>query len=394
MAYSKIILKPGKEQSVLRFHPWIFSGAIDKAEGNPEEGDVVEVTDSNGNFLGLGHCQPGSISVRIFSFQNVEPNLEFWEQKVASAYRLRNIVGLTNDTTTNIFRLVHGEGDGMPGLIVDIYGDTAVMQAHSLGMYLIRETLAKAIVNALNGTIKNVYDKSSGTLPFKSIEEKKDEYIIGNLSSSELYEYGNRFLVSWEEGQKTGFFIDQRENRKLLGEYSKNRTVLNTFGYTGGFSVAALKAGAKRVVSVDSSAKAIELTNANVALNFGNNAPHESHCSDVFDFFKNTTETFDIIVLDPPAFAKHNNALHNALQAYKRLNAAAIKRIKPGGLLFTFSCSQVVTKENFRNAVFSGAAITKRQVKIIHQLTQPADHPINIYHPEGEYLKGLVLQIE
>lgn len=394
MAYSKIILKPGKEQSVLRFHPWIFSGAIDKAEGNPEEGDVVEVTDSNGNFLGLGHCQPGSISVRIFSFQNVEPNLEFWEQKVASAYRLRNTVGLTNDTTTNIFRLVHGEGDGMPGLIVDIYGDTAVMQAHSLGMYLIRETLAKAIVNALNGTIKNVYDKSSGTLPFKSIEEKKDEYIIGNLSSSELYEYGSRFLVSWEEGQKTGFFIDQRENRKLLGEYSKNRTVLNTFGYTGGFSVAALKAGAKRVVSVDSSAKAIELTNANVALNFGNNAPHESHCSDVFDFFKNTTETFDIIVLDPPAFAKHNNALHNALQAYKRLNAAAIKRIKPGGLLFTFSCSQVVTKENFRNAVFSGAAITKRQVKIIHQLTQPADHPINIYHPEGEYLKGLVLQIE
>lgn len=394
MAYSKIILKPGKEQSVLRFHPWIFSGAIDKAEGNPEEGDVVEVTDSNGNFLGLGHCQPGSISVRIFSFQNVEPNLEFWEQKVASAYRLRNTVGLTNDTTTNIFRLVHGEGDGMPGLIVDIYGDTAVMQAHSLGMYLIRETLAKAIVNALNGTIKNVYDKSSGTLPFKSIEEKKDEYIIGNLSSSELYEYGNRFLVSWEEGQKTGFFIDQRENRKLLGEYSKNRTVLNTFGYTGGFSVAALKAGAKRVVSVDSSAKAIELTNANVALNFGDNAPHESHCSDVFDFFKNTTETFDIIVLDPPAFAKHNNALHNALQAYKRLNAAAIKRIKPGGLLFTFSCSQVVTKENFRNAVFSGAAITKRQVKIIHQLTQPADHPINIYHPEGEYLKGLVLQIE
>ena len=394
MAYSKIILKPGKEQSVLRFHPWIFSGAIDKAEGNPEEGDVVEVTDSNGNFLGLGHCQPGSISVRIFSFQNTEPNLEFWEQKVASAYRLRNTVGLTNDATTNIFRLVHGEGDGMPGLIVDIYGDTAVMQAHSLGMYLIRETLAKAIVNALNGTIKNVYDKSSGTLPFKSIEEKKDEYIIGNLSSSELYEYGNRFLVSWEEGQKTGFFIDQRENRKLLGEYSKNRTVLNTFGYTGGFSVAALKAGAKRVVSVDSSAKAIELTNANVALNFGDNAPHESHCSDVFDFFKNTTETFDIIVLDPPAFAKHNNALHNALQAYKRLNAAAIKRIKPGGLLFTFSCSQVVTKENFRNAVFSGAAITKRQVKIIHQLTQPADHPINIYHPEGEYLKGLVLQIE
>lgn len=394
MAYSKIILKPGKEQSVLRFHPWIFSGAIDKAEGNPEEGDVVEVTDSNGNFLGLGHCQPGSISVRIFSFQNAEPNLEFWEQKVASAYRLRNTVGLTNDTTTNIFRLVHGEGDGMPGLIVDIYGDTAVMQAHSLGMYLIRETLAKAIVNALNGTIKNVYDKSSGTLPFKSIEEKKDEYIIGNLSSSELYEYGSRFLVSWEEGQKTGFFIDQRENRKLLGEYSKNRTVLNTFGYTGGFSVAALKAGAKRVVSVDSSAKAIELTNANVALNFGDNAPHESHCSDVFDFFKNTTETFDIIVLDPPAFAKHNNALHNALQAYKRLNAAAIKRIKPGGLLFTFSCSQVVTKENFRNAVFSGAAITKRQVKIIHQLTQPADHPINIYHPEGEYLKGLVLQIE
>ncbi|MBN1989639.1 MAG: class I SAM-dependent rRNA methyltransferase [Bacteroidales bacterium] len=394
MAYSKIILKPGKEQSVQRFHPWIFSGAINEAVGNPEEGDVVEVTDSNGNFLGLGHCQPGSISVRIFSFQNVEPNLQFWEQKIASAYLLRSTVGLTSHPTTNIYRLIHGEGDGMPGLIVDIYGDTAVMQAHSLGMYLIRETLAKALVNALGGAIKNVYDKSSGTLPFKSIEEKKDEYIIGSLSCDELYEYGSRFLVSWEEGQKTGFFIDQRENRKLLGEYSKGKTVLNTFGYTGGFSVAALKAGAQKVVSVDSSAKAIELTNANVALNFGDNTPHESHCSDVFDFFRNTTENYDIIVLDPPAFAKHNNALHNALQAYKRLNAAAIKRLKPGGLLFTFSCSQVVTKENFRNAVFSGAAITKRQVKIIHQLTQPADHPINIYHPEGEYLKGLVLQVE
>jgi len=394
MEYIKIKLKPGKEQSLQRFHPWIFSGAIHKINGNPIEGDIVEVVDSNENFIAIGHYQPSSISVRVISFDNVEIDANFWKNKIANAINLRESLSLYKNESTNIYRLIHGEGDNMPGLVVDIYGSTAVMQCHSVGMYLIRQTLAEIIVELYEGTIKSVFDKSSGTLPYKAQLNPKDDYIIGSEAQAVLLEHGNRFDVSWVEGQKTGFFIDQRENRLLLQSYSKGKTVLNTFGYTGGFSVYAIKGGALKTITVDSSQKAIDLTNRNVELNFGKTSKHESFCSDVFEFLKNTSENFDIIVLDPPAFAKHNEALRNALQAYKRLNNTAIRRLNPGGILFTFSCSQVVNKENFRNAVFSAAAISGRSVKILHQLTQPADHPINIYHPEGEYLKGLVLQAE
>lgn len=394
MEYTKIKLKPGKEQSLQRFHPWIFSGAIHKINGNPIEGDIVEVLDSNDKFIAIGHYQPSSITVRVISFDNVDIDKNFWRNKIANAINLRESLGLYKNESTNIYRLIHGEGDNMPGLIVDIYGSTAVMQCHSVGMYLIRQTLAELIVELYKGTIKSVFDKSSGTLPYKAQLNPKDEYIIGSEVQEVLLEHGNRFDVSWIEGQKTGFFIDQRENRLLLQSYSKGKTVLNTFGYTGGFSVYAIKGGALKTITVDSSQKAIDLTNRNVELNFGKTSKHESFCSDVFEFLKNSSENFDIIVLDPPAFAKHNEALRNALQAYKRLNNTAIRRLKPGGILFTFSCSQVVNKENFRNAVFSASAISGRSVKILHQLTQPADHPINIYHPEGEYLKGLVLQVE
>jgi len=394
MEYIKIKLKPGKEQSLQRFHPWIFSGAIHKIIGNPLEGDIVEVVDSSDKFIALGHYQPSSISVRVISFEPVEVDANFWKKKIANAINLRESLGLYKNENTNIYRLIHGEGDNMPGLVVDIYGSTAVMQCHSAGMYTIRKTLADLIVELYKGAIKSVFDKSSGTLPYKAQLNPIDEYIIGTEVAETLLEHGNRFDVSWAEGQKTGFFIDQRENRLLLQTYSKGKTVLNTFGYTGGFSVYAIKGGALKTITVDSSQKAIDLTNRNVELNFGSTAKHESYCSDVFEYFKGSSEDFDIIVLDPPAFAKHNEALRNALQAYKRLNNTAIRRLKPGGILFTFSCSQVVNKENFRNAVFSASAIAGRSVKILHQLTQPADHPINIYHPEGEYLKGLVLQVE
>lgn len=394
MEFVKIELKPGKEQSLLRFHPWIFSGAIRKINGNPIEGDVVEVEDSSGNFIALGHYQPSSITVRVISFTKVDINKDFWRKKIVNAILLRKTLGLFGNKDTNTFRLIHGEGDNMPGLIVDIYGSTAVMQCHSVGMYHIRQIIAELIIEQFEGTITSVYDKSTGTLPFKAPISPVDGYIVGNTFADTLFEYGNRFEISWVEGQKTGFFIDQRENRLLLQQYAQGKTVLNTFGYTGGFSVYAIKGGASKTITVDSSQKAIDLTNKNVEINFGDIQNHEAICADVFEYLRTSTEKFDIIILDPPAFAKHNEALRNALQAYKRLNAAAIRKLNPGGLLFTFSCSQVVNKENFRNAVFSGCAITGRQVKILHQLTQPADHPINIYHPEGEYLKGLVLQIE
>jgi len=394
MEYTKIKLKPGKEQSLQRFHPWIFSGAIQKIDGNPLEGEIVEIIDSNNNFIAIGHYQPSSISVRVISFEKVEIDTNFWKDKITKAIDLRESLGLYRNESTNIYRLIHGEGDNMPGLVVDIYGSTAVMQCHSVGMYTIRQALAEIIVELYEGAIKSVFDKSSGTLPYKAQLNPKDEYIIGAEIQEVLLEHGNSFEVSWQEGQKTGFFIDQRENRLLLQSYSKGKTVLNTFGYTGGFSVYAIKGGALKTITVDSSQKAIDLTNRNIELNFSKTSKHESYCSDVFEYLKNSSENFDIIVLDPPAFAKHNEALRNALQAYKRLNNTAIRRLKPGGILFTFSCSQVVNKENFRNAVFSASAISGRSVKILHQLTQPADHPINIYHPEGEYLKGLVLQVE
>ncbi|MDP4207714.1 MAG: class I SAM-dependent rRNA methyltransferase [Bacteroidota bacterium] len=389
----KIILKSGKEQSLLRFHPWVFSGAIKKIEGSPAEGDLVEVFSVSNDFLAIGHYQVGSIAVRIVSFSQVDINDLFWKTKLQKAFQMRKSIGLAENPQTNVYRLVHGEGDGLPGLIIDIYNDTAVMQMHSIGMYRIREQLAKALKDIYGDQLVAVYDKSAATIPFKANVGAKNEYIWGESQPAEVLEYGNKFRVDWIEGQKTGFFIDQRENRKLVEFYAKDRSVLNVFGYTGGFSVYALRGGAKLVHSVDSSEKAIELTNQNVASNF-TDTPHEAFAVDAFEYLNKIENQYDLIILDPPAFAKHQSALKNALQAYKRINARAISKIKPGGILFTFSCSQVVGKEQFRQAVFSAAAIAKREVRILHQLTQPSDHPVNIYHPEGEYLKGLVLYVE
>lgn len=394
MERPKVILKSGKEQSLQRFHPWIFSGAIKAVTEMPNEGQVVEVWSSDGKFLAVGHFASGSISVRVLSFQPVDIDKTFWLNRISNALNLRRAIGLYPNTETNIFRLVHGEGDNLPGLIIDIYGNTAVIQCHSVGMYLARNKIANAIMQVLSNTVTAVYDKSSGTLPYREKYNPSDEYIFGSKNVKGPYlEYGNKYHISWTDGQKTGFFIDQRENRLLLQSYARGKSVLNTFGYTGGFSVSALKGGAIEVITVDSSAQAITLANRNIELNFGANAPHTGIAMDTFEYLRTCNRYFDIVVIDPPAFAKHNDALRNALQAYKRLNLAAIRKLNPGGLLFTFSCSQVVSKTDFRNAVFSAAAISGRQVRIIHQLTQPADHPINIYHPEGEYLKGLVLNV-
>ena len=392
--YSKVVLKKGKEESILRFHPWLFSGAIDRIEGGVEEGDIVTVHASDDRFLGVGHCGIGSIAVRIFAFKDVEPDLAFWCDKIQAAFNLRQRIGLTSTKGTNVFRLVHGEGDGLPGLIVDFYNGTAVLQAHSVGMWVIREMLVEAMKIVLGDLLTAVYDKSSKTLPFKASIEPVDGYLFGGQTTLEVMEDGNRFLVDWEEGQKTGFFVDQRENRKLLSQYSFGKDVLNMFCYTGGFSFSAMRGGANLVHSVDSSVKAIEMTNKNVELNFPGDKRHEAFAADAFDFMHDIKDKYDLIILDPPAFAKHKNVLSQALQGYKKLNSRAFQQIRPGGILFTFSCSQVVTKTNFREAVFSAAAISKRNVRILHQLSQPADHPINIYHPEGEYLKGLVLYVE
>lgn len=389
----KIHLKPGKDQSLLRFHPWVFSGAIKKIEGKPTEGELVEVISHEGSFLGIGHYQVGSIAVRIVSFLNVDIDYSFWKNKIVSAYQLRKALDLAENPDNNVYRLIHGEGDGLPGLIIDIYNDTTVMQTHSVGMYLTRDQLTKALQEVYGERLKAVYDKSEGTVPFKANTGAKNGYIWGNSEPATVLEYGNKFVVDWIEGQKTGFFIDQRENRKMVELYAKDKTVLNVFGYTGGFSVYALRGGAKLVHSVDSSEKAIELTNQNVSLNF-THANHQSFAVDAFEYLNQMNDQYDLIILDPPAFAKHQDALRNALQAYKRINTRAFTKIKPGGLLFTFSCSQVVNKDQFRQAVFTAAAIAKRNVRILHQLTQPADHPINIYHPEGEYLKGLVVYVD
>jgi len=392
--FSRVVLKKGKEESILRFHPWVFSGAIDRIEGSVEEGDVVTIYTIDGRFLGIGHSAIGSIAVRIFSFHDITPDFGFWCNKLRSAYHLRQKIGLTLRKDTNVFRLVHGEGDGMPGLIVDFYNGTAVLQAHSVGMWLIRHQLAEAMKVVLGDQLTAVYDKSSKTLPFKASIEPVDGYLLGGQSETVVIEDGNRFIVDWEEGQKTGFFVDQRENRKLLSDYSFGKNVLNMFCYTGGFSFSAMRGGAELVHSVDSSARAIELTNQNVELNFPGDGRHQAFTSEAFDFMKDIKDKYDLIVLDPPAFAKHKNVLNQALQGYKKLNSRAFQQIRPGGVLFTFSCSQVVTKTNFREAVFSAAAISKRNIRILHQLSQPGDHPINIYHPEGEYLKGLVLYVE
>ena len=388
-----IILKPKKEESLLRFHPWVFSGAIMRIDGKPAEGDLVEVLDCNKNFLAIGHYQIGSISVRVVTFEKQNVDEHFWADKIKKAYNLRTSIGLISQTN-NTYRLIHGEGDSLPGLIIDVYNDTAVMQAHSVGMHHIRATLAKVIV-AVIPEVKNVYYKSETTLPFKAPVDPEDGYLIGSDSKNYIgTENGLKFGVDWLRGQKTGFFVDQRDNRSLLEAYSKGKSVLNMFCYTGGFSVYAMRGGATLVHSVDSSAKAIELTDKNVELNFPGDKRHASFADDAFKYLNANEQKYDVIILDPPAFAKHLDALRNALKGYKRLNAKGFEAIKPGGIMFTFSCSQVVTKEQFRLAVFSAAAESGRNVRILHQLTQPADHPVNIYHPEGEYLKGLVLWVE
>jgi len=394
MNYPIVILKSGKDQSVRRYHPWIFSGAIKKIKGEVNEGDLVIVTDNKDEFLALGHYQVGSIAVRIISFEDREINADFWKDKISKAYELRKKFNLAENPDNNVYRLVHAEGDGLPGLIIDFYNGTVVLQMHSIGMYLNKQHIVEALKEVYGGQLLAVYDKSESTIPFKSEINAKNEYLFGNTGEKVVLEYGNKFKVNWEEGQKTGFFIDQRENRKLLAEYSKGRSVLNVFGYTGGFSVYAMNGGAKVVHSVDSSKLAIDLTNENIALNFNDTSRHEAFAVDAFEYLNTIDNKYDLIILDPPAFAKHQNVLHNALQGYKRLNAKAIEKIKPGGIIFTFSCSQVVSKENFRKTIFTAAANTGRNVRILHQLTQPIDHPINIYHPESEYLKGLVIYVE
>lgn len=394
MSYPTVILKSGKDQSVRRYHPWIFSGAIKKIIGHVNEGDLVIVTDNKDEFLALGHYQIGSIAVRIISFEEKEIDKNFWTEKIVSAYKLRKEFGLADVENNNVYRLVHAEGDGLPGLIIDYYNGTAVLQMHSIGMYLNKEYIIEALKEVYGDKLKAVYDKSESTIPFKSDIDAKNGYVFGTSDEQTVLEYGNKFKVSWEEGQKTGFFIDQRENRKLLAEYSKDKAVLNVFGYTGGFSVSAMQGGAKLVHSVDSSKKAIDLTNENIELNFEDTSRHEAFAVDAFEFLNDIDNKYDIIILDPPAFAKHHNVLSNALQGYKRLNAKAIEKIKPGGLIFTFSCSQVVSKENFRKTIFAASANTGRNVRILHQLSQPIDHPVNIYHPESEYLKGLVIYVE
>lgn len=392
--YKKIYLKKGKEESLRRFHPWVFSGAIAHADEGIEEGDIVNVITCGGEFIALGHYQVGSIAVRVLSFENIVVDDAFWKNRLLSALKMRQSIGIADNPQNNTYRLVHGEGDNLPGLVIDCYGKTAVMQAHSVGMHVCRDIIAHCLKEVMGDRIENVYYKSETTLPFKADLGQENGFIIGGCEDNIAVENGLKFHVDWLKGQKTGFFVDQRENRSLLEHYSKDKTVLNMFCYTGGFSFYAMRGGARQVHSVDSSAKAIELTNANVGLNFPDDNRHEAFCEDAFKFLDAAKDKYDLIILDPPAFAKHRAALHNALKGYTRLNVKAFERIRKGGILFTFSCSQVVTKDNFRNAVFTAAAQAGRNVRILHQLHQPADHPINIYHPEGEYLKGLVLYVE
>jgi 23S rRNA (cytosine1962-C5)-methyltransferase len=394
MKIKNIYLKRGKTESLRRYHPWIFSGAIAKIEPGIIEGDLVNVIDENGNIVAVGHYQIGSIAVRILSFKPSTIDTTFWEQKISAAYEVRKRLGLVNKEKNNIFRLIHGEGDGLPGLIVDIYGKTAVVQAQSVGMHHCRNVIAEALMKIGDGLLESVYYKSETTLPYKAQADNSTGYIIGGHLNDVPLEYGLKLPVDWINGQKTGLFIDQRENRALLEKYSNGRSVLNMFCYTGGFSLAALRGGAKLVHSVDSSAKATELTVKGVKDNFPDDNRHKAFAEDAFKFLDNMKEKYDLIILDPPAFAKHRDALKRALIGYRRLNEKALEKIEPGGILFTFSCSQVVTKEQFRMAVFTAAAQAGRSVKILYQLHQPADHPINIFHPEGEYLKGLVLSVE
>lgn len=395
MSYKRVYLKSGKEESLKRFHPWIFSGAIARVENEPEEGEVVDVYTSEKEFIACGHFQIGSIAVRVLSFVQEPVDRAFWVRKLSCARKVREALGLIGNPQTNTYRLVHGEGDNLPGLIVDIYGKTAVMQAHSAGMHLDRMEIAAALSEVMDDTVQNIYYKSETTLPFKAdLLATENEFIRGGSVDNVAMENGLKFHVDWLKGQKTGFFVDQRENRRLLERYAAGRNVLNMFCYTGGFSFYAMRGGARLVHSVDSSSKAIDLTNENVQLNFPGDVRHQAFAEDAFKYLDRMGEQYDLIILDPPAFAKHRDALRNALRGYTKLNAKAFEKIRPGGILFTFSCSQVVTKDNFRNAVFTAAAQAGRSVRILHQLTQPGDHPVNIYHPEGEYLKGLVLYVE
>ena len=412
----QVRLRKGKEESLRRFHPWVFSGAIASIDEGIQEGDVVRVVTNTGDFIAVGHYQEGSIAVRVLTFSDVQIDDEFWHSRLSSALQMRQAIGIADNPNNNTYRLVHGEGDNLPGLIVDVYDETAVMQAHSIGMHLCRKDIARALNEVMDDRVKHIYYKSETTLPFMTADDMiatphfdtdevlKNGFLVGGSDNNIATENGLKFRVDWLKGQKTGFFVDQRENRSLLEKFSKGKRVLNMFCYTGGFSFYAMRGGAELVHSVDSSAKAIELTKQNVELNFPGDARHEAYCEDAFKFLEGIgmpkansqkpIASYDLIILDPPAFAKHRGALHNALKGYTRLNQKAFEKIEHGGILFTFSCSQVVTKDHFRNAVFTAAALAKRKVRILHQLHQPADHPINIYHPEGEYLKGLVLYVE
>ena len=395
MSYKKVFLKPGKEESLKRFHPWVFSGAIARVEGEPEEGEVVDVYTSKKEFIACGHFQIGSIAVRVLSFRQEPIDHAFWVRRLQVAKDLRCALGVLGNPQNNTYRLVHGEGDNLPGLIIDVYDHTAVMQAHSAGMHLDRMVVAEAVEEEMGDVIQHIYYKSETTLPFKAdLLATENGFLKGGSPENVAMENGLKFHVDWLKGQKTGFFVDQRENRALLERYAKGRNVLNMFCYTGGFSFYAMRGGANLVHSVDSSAKAIDLTNENVSLNFPGDTRHQAFAEDAFKFLDRMGVQYDLIILDPPAFAKHRDALRNALRGYTKLNAKAFEKIRPGGILFTFSCSQVVNKQDFRNAVFTAAAQSGRSVRILHQLTQPGDHPVNIYHPEGEYLKGLVLYVE
>lgn len=391
--YKQIQLRKGKDESLRRFHPWVFSGAIQQMEQGIEEGEIVRVVTCSGDFIAVGHYQQGSIAVRVLSFSDVQIDDEFWHSRLESALRMRQAIGIADNPDNNTYRLVHGEGDNLPGLIIDVYGQTAVMQAHSIGMHQCRKQLARVLADVMSSRVQHIYYKSETTLPFMTADDMNG-FLYGGSDDNIATENGLKFRVDWLKGQKTGFFVDQRENRSLLEHYARGKRVLNMFCYTGGFSFYAMRGGAELVHSVDSSGKAIELTRQNVELNFPADARHEAFCDDAFKYLERAGSHYNLIILDPPAFAKHRGALHNALKGYTRLNQKAFEKIERGGILFTFSCSQVVTKDHFRNAVFTAAALAKRKVRILHQLHQPADHPVNIYHPEGEYLKGLVLYVE
>lgn len=390
-----ITLKRGKEESLLRFHPWIFSGAIHHIEGQQEEGALARVITSDGTYVATGHWQIGSIAVRVLTFDDEPIDDAFWQRRLQAALDVRKAIGVAGNPQNSTYRLVHGEGDHLPGLVIDIYGATAVVQAHSVGMHRCRQQIAEALQSVMGDIVHHIYYKSETTLPFKADLGQENGFLVGGDADDVAVENGLKFHIDWLRGQKTGFFVDQRDNRSLLEHYSQGRDVLNMFCYTGGFSVYAMRGGARKVHSVDSSAKAVDLVNANVALNFPGDQRHEAFAEDAFRFLQQMDDgAYDLIILDPPAFAKHKDALRNALKGYTRLNLRAFEKIRPGGILFTFSCSQAVNKDQFRMAVFTAAAQSGRRVRILHQLHQPADHPINIYHPEGEYLKGLVLFVE